>query len=115
MPNAHDHRQRPGMRVVIDAAPLLVRSAGVKNYLYYWIKYLRQTAGADAIRTFPALPELGPLTHETSIAGPWRTVSGLAALALSNYSALPVLDLLIRGAGIFHASVLVRRPPRGPR
>ena len=104
-----------GMRVVIDAAPLLVRSAGVKNYLYYWIEYLRRAAGADAIRTFPALRELGPLTHEASIAGRWRTASGLASLALANYCALPVLDLLIRGADIFHASVLVRRPPRRPR
>lgn len=103
------------MRVVIDASPLFVRSAGVKNYLYYWIEYLRRAAGADAIRTFPALRELGPLTHEASIAGRWRTASGLASLALANYCALPVLDFLIRGADIFHASVLVRRPPRAPR
>ena len=34
------------MRVVIDATPLLVRSAGVKNYLYHWILHLRRAAGA---------------------------------------------------------------------
>ena len=33
------------MRVVIDATPLLVRSAGVKNYLYHWILHMRRAAG----------------------------------------------------------------------
>jgi glycosyltransferase involved in cell wall biosynthesis len=102
------------MRVVIDAAPLLVSSAGVKNYLYHWIAHLR-AAGPLAIDTFPALAALGPLAHERSTAGRWRTGSGLAALALANYTPLPVLDWLTRGADIFHASALVRRPPRRPR
>ena len=57
------------MRVVIDATPLLVRSAGVKNYLYHWITHLQRAAGSDAIGTFPALPALRPLTHEASVAG----------------------------------------------
>jgi alpha-1,3-rhamnosyl/mannosyltransferase len=103
------------MRVVIDATPLLVRSAGVKNYLYHWIRHLRIAAGLDAIRTFPPLPSVRPLTHETSVAGPLRTVGGLGALALSNYTPIPVLDWMTRGAGIFHASVLVRCPPRRAR
>jgi glycosyltransferase involved in cell wall biosynthesis len=103
------------MRVVIDAVPLLIRSAGVKNYLYHWITHLRRAAGPDAIRTFPALDGLGPLTHEGSVVGRWRTFSGLGALALSNYSPLPVLDWMTRGADIFHATVLVRRPPRRTR
>ena len=28
--------------MVIDAVPLLIRSAGVKNYLYHWIEHLRR-------------------------------------------------------------------------
>lgn len=103
------------MRVVIDAVPLLIRSAGVKNYLYYWIDYLRRAAGADEIRTFPALNGLGDLNHDASVAGRWRTAVGLAQLALANYSPLPVLDILSRGADLFHASALVRRPPRRVR
>ena len=47
------------MRVVIDATPLLVRSAGVKNYLYHWIMHLRRAAGADVIGTFPPLERCG--------------------------------------------------------
>jgi glycosyltransferase involved in cell wall biosynthesis len=103
------------MRVVIDAVPLLIRSAGVKNYLYYWIDHLRSLAGADTIRTFPALGSLGPLTHEASVAGPARTFCGLGALAISNYMHVPALDWATRGADIFHATNLVRHPPRRPR
>jgi len=103
------------MRVVIDAVPLLIRSAGVKNYLYYWIDHLRRLAGGDSIRTFPRLGELGPLTHEASVAGAVRTFCGLGALALSNYTPLPVLDWAARGSDIFHATNMVRHPPKRPR
>jgi glycosyltransferase involved in cell wall biosynthesis len=107
------------MRVAIDAVPLLIRSAGVKNYLYHWIEHLRRAAGApsgpDTIATFPALSGFGPLRHNRSMAGGWRTGTGLAALALSNYTGLPVLDWLTQGADIFHCSGLTRHPPRRPR
>src|SRR5882724_2503312 len=99
------------MRVVIDATPLLVRSAGVKNYLFYWINHLRRAAGPGVIRTFPAMRRLAGLRHDSSIAGRLTTVRGLATLALSNYTPFPVLDLAARGAQVFHSSVLVRRPP----
>jgi len=103
------------MRVVIDAVPLLIRSAGVKNYLYHWIGYLRRAAEPGTIRTFPALNRFGPLNHDASVAGFWRTGTGLAELALANHTRLPVMDLLSRGADIFHASALTRHPPRRPR
>ena len=100
------------MRVVIDAVPLLIRSAGVKNYLYYWIEHLRRTAGSHICDTFPRLDLLGPLRHDVSIAAPLRTISGLAALATANYTRLPVFDIACRGADVFHASNLQRHPPR---
>jgi alpha-1,3-rhamnosyl/mannosyltransferase len=103
------------MRVVIDAVPLLIRSAGVKNYLYHWIDHLRSLAGGDTIATFPALSGFGPLRHHASIAGGWRTGTGLAALALANYSTLPVLDWLAHSTDVFHSSGLTRHPPRRPR
>jgi glycosyltransferase involved in cell wall biosynthesis len=103
------------MRVAIDASPLLVRSAGVKNYLYYWIEHLRRLAGDDAIRTIPRLDCSRPLNHDASAASPVRTFLGLGALALSNYTPLPMLDWATRGCDIFHATNLVRRPPRRPR
>src|SRR5664279_6172439 len=104
-----------GMRVVIDATPLLVRSAGVKNYLYHWILHLRRAAGGAAVSTFPRMERVRPLTHQASVAGPLRTFSGLAALAVSNHTAAPLLDWLTRGADVFHASVLVRHPPKRVR
>jgi glycosyltransferase involved in cell wall biosynthesis len=103
------------MRVTIDATPLLLRSAGVKNYLYYWIQSLRQIAGQDVIRTFPSIGRLRPLNHEGSAAGAWQTCSGLASIALANRTALPVADWIGRGSDIFHATNLLHRPPGKPR
>jgi glycosyltransferase involved in cell wall biosynthesis len=99
------------MRVVIDATPLLVRSAGVKNYLYHWILHLRRAAGRGTVGTFPRMRQIRPLTHQASVANPLSTFAGLAALGISNYSGAPLLDWLTRGADVFHASVLVRHPP----
>src|SRR5215471_10193226 len=99
------------MRVLIDATPLLVKSAGGKNYLYHWIGHLRRVAGADIIGTFPAMEEC-VLRHDVSVAGKWRTVRGLAMLGLGNHTPFPVIDVAARGADLFHASVLVHRPPR---
>ncbi len=56
------------MRILIDATPLLLRSAGVKNYTYYWIQSLWEQARNDRILTLPALASLGPLNHERSVA-----------------------------------------------
>src|SRR6202051_4057798 len=103
------------MLVVIDATPLLVRSAGVKNYLYYWINHLRRAAGPGVIRTFPSMDRLAGLRHDSSSAGGHTTVRGLSTLALSNYTPFPGLDLSARGAQVFPSSVLVRRPPARTR
>lgn len=103
------------MRIAIDAVPLLVRSAGVKNYLYHWLTHLRRAAPPGTIETVPSLRGLGPLNHDASIASGPRTFAGLAGLALSNYTKLPVFDWLARGADVFHASTLVRNPPKRPR
>ena len=102
------------MKVLIDATPLLVRSAGVKNYLYHWIAALRRTAPAGSVSTFPALAAEGALDHEGSVTGRWRTWSALFQLAAANHTPLPLLDSPARGADIFHASSLVRHPPRRP-
>src|ERR1035438_7744438 len=104
------------MRVLIDAMPLLVRSAGVKNYLYHWIEHLRRAAApGESIRTFPALDAGAPLDHDRSVAGFWRTRWTLGALAASNYTPVPVMDWIGRDADIFHASSLTRRTPRRGR
>jgi alpha-1,3-rhamnosyl/mannosyltransferase len=104
------------MRVLIDAVPLLVRSAGVKNYLYHWIEHLRRAAGPeDSIRTFPALDAGVPLHHDRSVAGFWQTQVTLGALAASNYTPAPVMDWVARDADIFHATSLTSKTPRRAR
>ena len=78
------------MQILIDATPLLLRSAGVKNYTYYWIQSLWERAGNDRISTLPALKRLGPLHHERSILGQARTHIHLARVFLANAApALP--------------------------
>ena len=60
------------MRILIDATPLLLRSAGVKTYTYYWIQHLWHYAGNEQILTFPPINQLSALDHEGLRQGPER-------------------------------------------
>src|SRR5260370_41729478 len=85
----HDRRQKAivcptgfmadwrGMRVVVDATPLLVRSAGVKNYLYHWILHLRRAAGTATVWTCPSMERWGARGHEASLGRPRGARRGL--------------------------------------
>jgi len=94
--------------------PLLVRSAGVKNYLYQWIAALERAGRADVtIDLFPWLGRPGPLDHESSQVGPLHTWGSLALFHFFNLPSNPALDWFER-ADVFHCSRL-RNPPRRPR
>ncbi len=102
------------MRILIDATPLLLRSAGVKNYTYYWIQNLWQQARNEQILTLPPFSKLGPLDHERSIVGPARTYTHLGRVFASNVLAwLPILQWSMPKADVFHVSNQIRFPPRG--
>src|SRR5271170_135447 len=102
------------MRILIDATPLLLRSAGVKNYTYYWIQSLWEQSRNDRISTFPALARLGPLNHESSIAGRARTYLHLGRVFAANQApALPLLRWTMPKADVFHVSNQIRQPPQG--
>ena len=102
------------MQILIDATPLLLRSAGVKNYTYYWIQNLWQQARNERILTLPALASLGPLDHERSIAGRARTYLHLGRIFASNrVPSLPLLRWTMPKADVFHVSNQIRFPPRG--
>lgn len=103
------------MRITIDASPLLVRSAGVKNYLFYWIRSLRALAGQYAVRTFPVELGLGGLDHEKSLAGRLATAAGLARLHAANHLSAYAVDWWRGADDVFHASWLLHRPPRRAR
>jgi glycosyltransferase involved in cell wall biosynthesis len=102
------------MRILIDATPLLLRSAGVKNYTYYWIQNLWQQARNDRILTLPSLARLGSLNHERSIAGTALTYMHLGRVFASNAApSLPLLRWTMPKADVFHVSNQIRFPPKG--
>jgi alpha-1,3-rhamnosyl/mannosyltransferase len=102
------------MIVTIDATSALLRSAGVKNYTYHWVRHLRAQAlernPGDEIRAFPYLDDFGKLDHQASTLSRLQTIPRLGLLYLARGSSL--LDLVLRGSDIFHASNQVRRKPR---
>jgi glycosyltransferase involved in cell wall biosynthesis len=99
------------MRIFIDAIPLLVRSAGVKNYLFHWITHLRRLLGDEQVRLFPFLDRLPDLDHEGSIADPPGTLARQALLFAMNLWPNHAADLMAPPEGIFHATKLLY-PPR---
>jgi glycosyltransferase involved in cell wall biosynthesis len=93
------------IRFLIDGTPLLLRSGGVKNYLYYWLLHLKKKlAGPNSIRIFPFLNELGELHHERSTLVPFSTFVRLLFLHFANIRGNPVLNLVGRRTDLFHAS-----------
>lgn len=100
------------LRVCIDSTPLLLRSAGVKTYVYYWVQALRKLAGNEAVPLFPVLQDIGVCVHERSIL-PWTpTMARLALLHFANYCPLSVLDPIGTRVDVFHASHQLLHPPR---
>jgi glycosyltransferase involved in cell wall biosynthesis len=97
------------MTIIIDATSTLVRSAGVKNYIWHWMMHLRKL-GAD-VRAFPFLEDFGKLDHEASVLSRPATMARFALIKSMNEVGFPPLDWLIGGADIFHATNLLRRAP----
>ncbi len=100
------------MRIVIDATPLLLRSAGVKTALYHWIRALREASGNDEIRLYPPLTRLGRLVHDSSVSGRLATWAGLFMAVANQRAGVPFPDWCARGADVFHCTNQVRTPPR---
>jgi glycosyltransferase involved in cell wall biosynthesis len=101
--------------VVLDASPLLVRSAGVKNYLYYWAHSLATQAVDHSLSLFPYLHLPANFTHENSVAGPLATLPRLGLLFGASLCPYPILNWFTGDCDIFHASHLVPHPPRKAR
>jgi len=102
------------MRILIDATPVLLRSVGIKTYLYYWIQHLWQQAGNEQILTFPCLDKFAPLNHERSILTPAQTFRKLARVHLANRT--PALATwMTPKADVFHVSNQIRNPPKNTK
>ena len=103
------------MRVSIDATPLLLHSAGVKTYVFYWTRFLRLLAGNHTLELFPYLGAPEKCVHDRSVLDRWPTLARLALLHLANLSPVPVLYPLGARVDIFHASHQLLHPPRNTR
>ncbi len=103
------------MHVAIDAIPLLLRSAGVKTYVYHWVRALLEQAEGRRLSMFPAIPALGACEHERSMLGRPATMARMAYLQLANRTPLPVIDWFGPRADLFHCSHQLLAPPRKPR
>lgn len=99
------------MRILIDASPALLRSAGVKNYLWHWIRALRAMVDPGTIRAWPLLGDLGVLAHDRSTLSAISTWPRLALLYASNLDWLPALEVMVSSSHVFHATNQVRRAP----
>jgi alpha-1,3-rhamnosyl/mannosyltransferase len=97
--------------VTIDATSALLRSAGIKSYTYHLVRALQRIAAKDEIRAYPYLKDFGALDHEASTLSRFSTLGRIIALYLSRST--PLLDLMLAGSDVFHASNQVRRAPRG--
>lgn len=100
------------MRICIDATSLLLRSAGVKNYVYHWMRSLKAEAPQHEITAFPMLGEVGALDHERSMLSFRQTLPRIALLHFVNIRGNPAINTVLRDVDVFHASNLVRNLPR---
>jgi len=110
------HHEAGGpVSLLLDASPLLLRSAGVKNYVYYWVRSLAENAGANRMDLFPFLNGLGTFAHERSVLSPAATFPRLGLLYAANICPFPFLNWLTPNSDVFHASHQVLHPPRKTR
>ena len=100
------------MRLCLDCVPFLVRSAGVKAYLFQLHVHLRQTADVHTVESFPWLNKVQTFHHEGSVIPTLPTAARIGLLYFINIPGNHILDLVCRKADVFHASNQVRQPPR---
>ncbi len=103
------------MRVCIDCTPFLVRSAGVKAYIFQLRQQLRALAGEQSVHAFPFLDGAVTFHHEGSVVDPFATFLRMGLLYFVNLPGNHALDLLGRRIDLFHCSNQIRHPPRNAR
>jgi hypothetical protein len=104
------YAKSPG--ITIDGIPLLFPSAGVKNYLYYWIWHLQQEASRFDVRLFRFLEMRPRLDHEHSAITPVATTARLALWHLLKRFSNDVSGWIDPNVAIFHACKLLNPPCR---
>lgn len=100
------------MRISVDASPLLLRSAGVKNYLYHWIHALQQGSSEHSVAAYPFIGNVGELTHESSVLNMFNTAPRIAWLLASNRFSF-TRQLAAGNAQVFHVTNQVHGGVKG--
>src|SRR4051794_28406049 len=100
------------MSVLIDGTPLLLKSAGVKNYIYHWASALIRKA-PEQIEVFPFLGGRVGLQHEKSVVSPLGTAARLALVQFMNFTGNWSKSLLRSRYDLFHVSQIFLNPPTG--
>lgn len=98
------------MRILIDTSPLLIRSAGVKNYLYYWFAHLERHRKNNQISAFPLMDSSSGLHHEGSVLKPIQSIPRIAFVHWVNMRGNPTLRWLNRKVEVFHTTNQIRNP-----
>lgn len=96
------------MKICIDCAPLLVRSAGVKTYIHHWLRALRERE-PESVVTFLE-PARNGLDHQADVG-----LLGLAKLWTINLAGRGVVSRLVPECAVFHVSNQIRRLPTRPK
>jgi glycosyltransferase involved in cell wall biosynthesis len=99
------------VRILYDATPLLLRSAGVKNYHHALLVRLAARLRPHQLALYPFLHTVGRNRNEGSNFARVPTAWRLGALLASNYLRLPVPSLAARGADLFHITHHLLHPP----
>ena len=97
------------MRIGIDASAMLVRSAGVKSYVWNWSRALSD-AGVD-VRLYPFLPHGLSLDHEHSPLSTPGTLLRLLAVR-AGHASPAFVDWTTPACDVFHASNQMTHLPR---
>ncbi len=100
------------MTILYDATPLLMRSAGVKNYHHALLRRLIPSIAPHRLSLFPYLKSLAVNQNQRSNYPPLDTALRLGGILASNYLRFPMVGLAARGADLFHLTPHVRRLPR---
>jgi glycosyltransferase involved in cell wall biosynthesis len=100
------------MRIAVDATALLLQSAGVKSYLYYWLSALSPEAERrdDKLSCYPPGFRLSAVLDHQKTSG--RSSFGLRLVQFCDLVGSPPPRMLVPTSDIFHASQHMARRPR---
>ncbi len=99
------------MKIMLDATPLLLHSAGVKSVLYHWIEALREAGASHSFHLYPPISEVGELRHDASVARRPETLRGIFMTLANQRLGIQFPERAARGMDLFHATNQIRRPP----